>query len=77
MLQQLGLSKLTATQLQMILSNASNMIERTNRDMEFLFAILPFAVLTGQKESFRESLNTEKNISGVVKEEIKRYLGED
>ena len=53
------------------------MIERTNKDMEFLFAILPFAVLTGQKESFRESLNAEKNISGVVREEIKRYLGGD
>lgn len=77
LLQHIGLSKLTANQLQMILSNASNMIERTNKDMEFLFAILPFAVLTGQKESFRESLNAEKNISGVVKEEIKRYLGED
>ena len=77
LLQQLGLSKLTTNQLQMLLANASAMIDRKNKDMEFLFAMLPFAVLTGQKEFLKETLDAEKNISGAVKEEIKRYLGED
>lgn len=77
LLQQLGLSKLTTNQLQMLLVNASALIDQTNKDMEFLFAILPFAVLTGQKELLKESLDAEKNISDVVKEEIKRYLGEN
>lgn len=78
LLQQLGLSKLTTNQLQMLLFNASDMIDRANKkDMEFLFALFPFAVLTGQKELLKEFLDAEKNISGVVKEEIERYLGEN
>ncbi len=78
LLQQLGLSKLTTNQLQMLLFNASDMIDRTNKkDMEFLFALFPFAVLTGQKELLKEFLDAEKNISDMVKEEIVRYLGEN
>lgn len=77
MLQKLGMSKLAASQLHMVLSNASAMIDLRNRDSEFLFAILPFAVLTGQKDVLGEILDTEKNISNTVKTEIKHYLGED
>lgn len=77
MLQKLGMSKLAASQLHMVLSNASAMIDLRNRDLEFLFAILPFAVLTGQKDVLEEILDTEKNISNTVKTEIKHYLGED
>lgn len=75
-LQQLGVSKLAASRLHMVLSNASVMIDLRNRDLEFLFAILPFAVLTGQKDVLGEILDTEKNISNTVKAEIKHYLGE-
>lgn len=77
MLQKLGISKLAASQLRMVLSNASTMIDSRNRDLELLFAILPFAVLTGQKDFLVEILDTEKNISNTMKAEIKRYLGED
>ena len=77
MLQKLGISKLAASQLRMVLSNASTMIDSRNRDLELLFAILPFAVLTGQKDFLLEILDTEKNISNTMKAEIKRYLGED
>ena len=76
MLQKLGISKLATSQLHMLLSNASAMIDLRNRDLEFLFAILPFAVLTGQKDVLGEILDTEKNISNTVKAEIKHYLGE-
>ena len=75
-LQQLGVSKLAAGRLHMVLSNASVMIDLRNKDLEFLFAILPFAVLTGQKDFLGEILDTEKNISNTVKAEIKHYLGE-
>lgn len=75
-LQQLGVSKLAASHLHMVLSNASVMIDLRNRDLEFLFAILPFAVLTEQKDFLGEILDTEKNISNTVKAEIKHYLGE-
>lgn len=75
-LQQLGVSKLAASHLHMVLSNASVMIDLRNRDLEFLFAILPFAVLTEQKDFLGEILDIEKNISNTVKAEIKHYLGE-
>lgn len=74
---QLGLSKLLLNRLQRIMSDAANMLGIDSGDMEFLFAMLPLAVLTGQTERLQEALEAEKNISDSVKKEIKRYLEED
>ena len=75
----LGISKLTRNRLEHILSDAKAMLDTPTRDVDIdiLFALLPFSVLTGRTTVLKEVIETKQNISGFVKTEAKRYYYEE
>lgn len=75
----LGLSKLITNQLERVLSDAKAILDNPvkNKDMEILFGLLPFSVLTGRTDILKEAIETENGISSSVKAEVSRYIEEE
>lgn len=74
----LGLSKLLLGQLTCVLSDAKCILENPakDKDMELLFGILPFCVLTGRLDVLKDVIEGESGISSSVKAEVARYIEE-
>jgi len=75
----LGLSKLLTQQLEVVLTDAKAILGNStkDKDMEFLFGLLPICVLTGRVDVLKEVIETESNISISVKAEAARYIEEE
>ena len=78
-LQKLGLSKLLLNRLSLVLSDAKAIlnISAREKDLEILFGLLPFCVLSGRTEVLKEVLENEKGISNEVRNEAARYFDEE
>ena len=61
--------------------NAANLTlelqNKIKKDMELLFGLLPFCVLTGKVNILRVVLESEGNLSNTVKAEAERYIEEE
>ena len=79
LIKKLGLSRMTLTRLERILSDAKVILNTPKKDIdiEILFGLLPFSVLTGRTELLKETIETEKGISNTVKAEVARYYSEE
>lgn len=75
----LGLSKMLLSRLEFILSDAKAILDNPSKekDMEFLFGLLPICVLTGKANILKEVIETEGGISSAVKAEAERYIEEE
>ena len=75
----LGLSKMLLNRLELILSDAKAILGNPSKekDMEFLFGLLPICVLTGKANVLKEVIETEGGISSAVKAEAERYIEEE
>ena len=78
-LKNLGLSKLCINQLGRVLSDAKAMIDipAKEKEMDVLFGLLPFSVLTGKIESLADFSTSEDGISALVKAEISRFTDDN
>lgn len=82
-LRRLGLSKLLTKQLELVLSDAKTMLnivdqdKDRDKDIEFLFATIPFCVLTGRIDVLKDAVEENVNeISRPVKDEAERFIEE-
>lgn len=75
-LKKLGLSKFLLKRLTLILSDAKNIMNKPakDKDLEFLFGVLPMCVLTGRLDIMKEVMETEEGLSRSVRAEAERYL---
>jgi hypothetical protein len=76
-IKKLGMSKLVLNRLQRVLSDAKKIANSTNSDMEYLFAYLPLATALSQADMLKDELESDKNISSTVRNELLRYLGDE
>lgn len=78
-LKKLGLSKLQLNRLSLVLSDAKAILNMhaKEKDLEILFGLLPFCVLSGRTEVLKEVLENEKGISNEVRNEAARYFDEE
>lgn len=78
-IKKLGLSKLTINRLERILSDAKTLLHNSAKDtdIEVLFGLLPFSVLTGRLDILKETIENERGISNAVKAEAARYYSEE
>lgn len=78
-IKKVGLSKLTLNRLERILSDAKAILDTPTRDIDIdiLFGLLPFSVLTGKASVLKDVIETKQNISGFVKAEAERYFCEE
>ena len=78
-IKKLGLSKLTINRLERILSDAKTLLHNPAKDtdIEVLFGLLPFSVLTGRLDILKETIENERGISNTVKAEAARYYSEE
>lgn len=76
-IKKLGMSKLVLNRLQRVLSDAKKIANSANSDMEYLFAYLPLATALSQADMLKDELESDKNISSTVRNELLRYLGDE
>lgn len=72
----LGLSKIIWERLTRVLSDAKCILENPtkDKDLELLFGVLPFSVLTGRLGVLKDVIENESGISSLVKAEVARYI---
>ena len=75
-IKRLGVSKLLLAQLERVLSDTKEILDNTtkDRDVEFLFGLLPLCVLTGKIDILKDAIETEGSLSGTVRAEAARYI---
>lgn len=75
---ELRLSKWLLTRLEKVLSDAQNMLDadNANNDIEFLFGLLPLAVLSGKSDLLKDTLENEGTLSSDSKSIAARYIEE-
>lgn len=78
-IKRLGVSKLLLAQLERVLSDTKEILDNTtkDRDVEFLFGLLPLCVLTGKIDILKDAIETEGSLSGTVRAEAARYIEEE
>ena len=78
-IKRLGVSKLVLTQLEQVLSDTKEILDNSakDRDVEFLFGLLPLCVLTGKTDILKDAVETEGGFSGTVRAEAARYIEEE
>jgi len=72
----LKLSKIITDQLEKVFSDAKKILNNTSKekDFEFLFGVLPFAVLIDRIDVLEDVLENENGLSNLVKKEAQRYI---
>lgn len=77
--EKLGLSKLIVNKIKHVLTDAKAILDNPikDKDMEILFGLLPFSVLTGRVDVLKEVIETESGVSDSVKVEAARYIKEE
>ncbi len=72
----LGISRLLTQQLEVVLTDAKAITDSfaKDKDMEFLFGLLPLCVLTGRLDVLKDVVETESGISNFIKAEAERYI---
>ncbi len=75
----MGLSRFLIQRLETVLTDAKSILDSATgeKDLEFLFGILPLCVLTERPDILRDVIESESGLSGSVKDEAVRYLGEE
>ena len=75
----LGLSRFLMNKLERVLTDAKAVLDNPSKakDLEMLFGLLPLSVLTGKTDILKDVIEGENGISNSVKDEARRYVGEE